>query len=84
MAVSGLPPFERGIISSISALIGCGMQPGHLGFLHFRLCVPHCIVSVLFTGFPHRAQLFCVASMWFLIWRRRWPFAFAGLVAIFG
>lgn len=53
---SGLPPLETGMISSTSARMGCGTQPGQSGRTHRGLCCPGMVLRVLSTGSPHRAQ----------------------------
>ena len=70
---SGDPPFARGMISSISARIGCGVHPVHSGFRQSLRCLPGMYFNVLLTGCPQMPQLVSSALTRATSCRRRCP-----------
>lgn len=78
----GDPPRERGMSSSTSGLIGCGLQPWQSVREHLGPCCPGVYLSVLSTVLSHSAQWVSSASTRERSSRRRCPLLLSGIVML--
>lgn len=74
------PPRERGMSSSTSPRIGCGIHPAQSAVGHTFPCSPGRVVRDLSTARPQRAQACSSAFTRFTSTRRRWRLALGGAV----